>query len=959
MKNTLPKLIAILASSILFTAGLFAQAPPQGINYQAVARDASGNELPNTPLTVRMGIYSDAAATILVYEETHPVTTNAFGLFNLVIGQGTQTSPGAFNAILWANSAYYMKVEINGGTGFTDMGTTQLMSVPYALYAGSSAGGPTGPQGTTGLQGPTGATGLTGATGPQGTSGAQGVTGSQGIQGNTGANGATGAAGIHCWDLNNDGINDAAEDINSDGFWNSLDCIGGTGAQGVAGPSGAQGITGANGATGASGIDGLHCWDLNGNGINEAAEDINGDNNWNSLDCIGATGATGVAGPTGANGATGIAGPTGANGATGIAGPTGANGATGIAGPTGANGATGVAGPTGANGATGIAGPTGANGATGIAGPTGANGATGVAGPTGANGATGVAGPTGTNGATGPTGPTWTIGTTSFNAAGNFIINTSIPSTVTSTNGAWLTTGNASLSAATNFIGTTDAVPLSFRTTNLERMKISATGLVGINVTSPGYTLEVNDANNFGVSIVGRSANSGNSSIYVDATAANANAGFGYERGSFLKAYTGVNSNNDWYMNIGAFNNVLYAKSSNGYIGVGTTTPQAIFEVATDGSLLNGMRISNSSSLQFGPTLFFDAQNNDWTISATNASSSVGANKLSFRNYTGAIDVMTLDPSGNIGIGTGAPNVRLDMLVPENSGIDITSPANAKMRSSVNSVSGGQFGMVTNHDLNFFTSNVSRMSISGTGNIGIGGPHDPSFGVLLYGSNPGVGLDGSGVIIGDVQGNSFAQYFSIPFENNSNFLMMGGNLGIGMTPTQKLEVSGNVQIPAANSYQYATAKTQYYSVPGAAFHLENTSACDLAMISGDVYTVGGSAVTVAYLVAPVNLPSGATVTSLIFYVVDNDGTYNLQAGQLWRNDASMSTSYGNTTSMASTPLPASTNSTLIQATTTSTISSPVIDNQNYTYWLRWGTQQANANLRLVKVLITYTVTKAD
>src|ERR1700741_1982627 len=138
---------------ILFPAIAIAQAPPQGINYQAVARNTSGAEIPNAPLTVRIGIYTDQSATNQVYEETHAVTTNAFGLFNAVIGQGTQTSAGAFNAILWANSAYYLKVEIDGGSGFTDMGTTQLMSVPYALYAGSSAGGPTGPMGATGAAG--------------------------------------------------------------------------------------------------------------------------------------------------------------------------------------------------------------------------------------------------------------------------------------------------------------------------------------------------------------------------------------------------------------------------------------------------------------------------------------------------------------------------------------------------------------------------------------------------------------------------------------------------------------------------------------------------------------------------------------------------------------------------------------------------------------------------------------
>src|SRR6266576_2066038 len=151
------KKIFLVLTFFLTGVFAFAQAPPQGINYQAVARNTSGAELVGAALTVRLGIYnnSNPIPANLVYEETHAVTTNSFGLFNVVIGQGTQISPGNFSSILWANSAYYLRVEIDGGSGFTDMGTTQLMSVPYALYAGASAGGPTGPMGATDAQGPT------------------------------------------------------------------------------------------------------------------------------------------------------------------------------------------------------------------------------------------------------------------------------------------------------------------------------------------------------------------------------------------------------------------------------------------------------------------------------------------------------------------------------------------------------------------------------------------------------------------------------------------------------------------------------------------------------------------------------------------------------------------------------------------------------------------------------------
>ena len=169
----------------------------------------------------------------------------------------------------------------------------------------------------TGGNGPTGPTGAAGPAGPAGTTGANGTN------------------GISCWDLNGNGVNDVAEDINGDGNWDALDCAG---AAGPAGP------TGAAGATGVAGTNGISCWDLNGTGLNDPAEDVTGDGNWNAADCAGATGAAGPAGPPGAAGPagpTGIAGPTGS---PGPAGPTGAAGTNGVTGPTGATGATGPAG---------------------------------------------------------------------------------------------------------------------------------------------------------------------------------------------------------------------------------------------------------------------------------------------------------------------------------------------------------------------------------------------------------------------------------------------------------------------------------------------------------------------------------------------------------------------------------------------------------------------------------------
>ena len=138
MKRTL---LTIL--SVLFCAITFAQSVPQGINYQAVARDTAGDVLINQALTIQFSVISDITTSAVSWQETHPVTTNDYGLFTAVIGQGTTTNGGSsatFDVIDWGASNHLLKVEIDYGSGLVDMGTTAFMSVPYALYsaAGSS-----------------------------------------------------------------------------------------------------------------------------------------------------------------------------------------------------------------------------------------------------------------------------------------------------------------------------------------------------------------------------------------------------------------------------------------------------------------------------------------------------------------------------------------------------------------------------------------------------------------------------------------------------------------------------------------------------------------------------------------------------------------------------------------------------------------------------------------------------
>lgn len=130
----------IISSLLLFLAGtsLLAQAP-QGINYQAAARDNAGNILASQNVSFRMSVLQGNISGNMVYQETHNISTNALGLVNLIIGSGTVNN-GTFTAIDWKNGPYYLQVELSvSGGPFAVMGTSQFVSVPYALYAEHSA----------------------------------------------------------------------------------------------------------------------------------------------------------------------------------------------------------------------------------------------------------------------------------------------------------------------------------------------------------------------------------------------------------------------------------------------------------------------------------------------------------------------------------------------------------------------------------------------------------------------------------------------------------------------------------------------------------------------------------------------------------------------------------------------------------------------------------------------------
>ena len=126
--------LAPIAIGILLTASVFAQTPEK-MSYQAVIRDASDNLITDTQVGMQISILQGSASGTAIYVETQEPTTNANGLVSLEIGTGTTSDD--FTTIDWANGPYYIKTETDptGGSTYTITGTSQLLSVPYALHA--------------------------------------------------------------------------------------------------------------------------------------------------------------------------------------------------------------------------------------------------------------------------------------------------------------------------------------------------------------------------------------------------------------------------------------------------------------------------------------------------------------------------------------------------------------------------------------------------------------------------------------------------------------------------------------------------------------------------------------------------------------------------------------------------------------------------------------------------------
>ena len=344
MKKTLFTLFTIIG----LTAFAQQEAPPHGINYQAVVYSDNGNNQPglnnpgqvlwNKDITLRFAVYQGEDNPILVYEELHAITTDEFGMVSLVIGQGVPQGTQLFETINWGGGSHFLRVDVdkNAGVNFAPMSYQKLWSVPYALYSEQSNSSNYSDSSDYSNLAGNGITGV--ADNGDGTltftyfdgssyttpvlSGMEGPQGEIGPEGPAGIDGQDGLSAYEVW-------------ISQGNTGTEQDFLNGViGPQGPAGNDGVNGIDGTDGQNGQDGLSAYETWLSQGNTGTEA-DFLNG--------------ITGPQGPVGTNGVDGTNGQDGQDGSSAYEiwlaqGNTGteADFINGITGPAGNDGVDGV-----------------------------------------------------------------------------------------------------------------------------------------------------------------------------------------------------------------------------------------------------------------------------------------------------------------------------------------------------------------------------------------------------------------------------------------------------------------------------------------------------------------------------------------------------------------------------------------------------------------------------------------
>lgn len=880
----------VLILGLLFSTQLAFTQAPEKINYQAVARDASGNPLVNQTLNVTYQIRQSSPTGTSVYTETHTgISTNQFGLFTAEIGGGTP-SVGTFAGINWGAGLYYLYVEVNGDP----MGSSQLLSVPYALYAKQSANGP------------------------------QGLPGRNSISIVTPE-----PAGANC--QNGGNKIDVGTDDNGDNILQALEidftyfvCNGDSGTA-VGDDWGNQVVV-----TQGSNISG------DGTTANPLTVINNDNDSTNELQDLSIAGNTiNITNGTGITLSSTT--PTTNQVLTWNGTAWTAQNATSGADNWGSQVVVSDATLTG-DGTTGN--PLGVNGVltdnqdlslTG-------NSLSLTNDPTPVDlspyldntdaqtlsiNANTLAISNG-NSVTLPTAPTYTAGT-GINLTGNVITNTAPDQTVALNNGTGI-----------NVTGTYPNFTIN-NTSPASGINITGGGITSVSGTSPNFTISTPaqtltytapnlTLSNGGGTVTIPPSPWGKTGTAIHPLVLTDNVGIGtttpldklhVDNGSFRLSNGGAYLN--IYRNTGEYlfeiNSGSFSVAANGG-GTGFTMDDgdATFNLNTH---INGQFQLINGTQGNGRILVSDASGN---------SSWVDPNTMALGNawlYNGT-DIYNGN-SGNVGIGTTAPNVNgatKALTIAASNSYVANKVASLELQGSHNGPN-VEIGKIDFNSIGGSIGNHARISsVNGSGTIGTSGR------LLFHTAN-------GGVLTEQVR------------------ITETGNVGIGTTtPSAKLDVDNGGSIEVDGEYTYETPKTKYLTIGETDFRLALSGSADIysSFGTGGVGIVNASGANA--LVAPVYLPDDATITNIEVYYVDNSATGNMsinfQARGLTGTLSNIST------------FTTSGNSSVTQNTS---LTGTTINNEFNSYSFRiystgW-TNSGSPDMKIYTIKITYTVNKAD